>query len=199
MSKILDCISSGTKDGGIIRVGYSRDSMDQVKKIEQFGINDQAVSRKYEEGISIDGADSKDLDDAIWAERTSKGYAIFVHIADVTEAIPIYSAMDQEALCRTTSIYRRDGVLNMFHPIISQDLMSLNENGKKLTLSMEISLDHDGNMYDFHAYESVFKNKKRYDYEDFVDDYLNPDSENHETLQLMYEIAGKRKAIRKKG
>ncbi len=62
---------------------------------------------------------------------------------------------------------------------------------------MQIDLDGNGQIHDFHVYESTFKNKKRYDYESFVDDFMNPDSENHDILQLMYEIARKRKALRK--
>ncbi len=85
----------------------------------------------------------------------------------------------------------------MFPPALSQELLSLNENGKKLTLSMQIDIDHEGRIYNFLAYESIFKNRRRYDYESFVDDYLNPESEHHNTLQLMYEVAQKRRYIRK--
>ena len=85
---------------------YSPYANNQTRLIEQNGINDQAVRRKYEEGISIDGIESLDLDDAIWVEKTSTGYAVFVHISDVTEAVPIYTPLDLEALKRTTSIYR---------------------------------------------------------------------------------------------
>lgn len=120
-----------------------------------------------------------------------------MHISDVTEAVKTYTPLDIEALKRTTSIYRGEGVINMFPPALSQNLLSLNENGEKLTLSMQMDLDHEGRLYDFHVYESVFRNKRRYDYESFVDDYLNPESENHEAIQLMYEIAKKRRSIRK--
>lgn len=196
-SKVLDYISGESHHNGIIRVDYSPYALNQTRLIERNGINDQAVRRKYEEGVSIDGIESLDLDDAIWVEKTSKGYAVFVHISDVTEAVSTYTPLDIEALKRTTSIYRKEGVINMFPPLLSQNLLSLNEIGEKLTLSMQIDLNENGQIRDFHVYESVFKNKKRYDYESFVDDFMNPDSENHDTLQLMYEIARKRKAIRR--
>lgn len=85
----------------------------------------------------------------------------------------------------------------MFPPLLSQNLLSLGGDGEKLTLSMQIDLDDYGQIRDFHVYESIFKNRKRYDYENFVDDFMNPDSENHGTLQLMYEVARKRRALRK--
>lgn len=142
-SKILDHIAGDTHHDGIIRVEYSPFASNQARLIAKDGVDDQAVMRKYQEGISIDGIESLDLDDAIWAERTSFGYAVFVHISDVTEAVPTYSPLDIEALKRTTSIYRKDGVINMFPPSLSQNLLSLNEDGEKLTLSMRIELDHE--------------------------------------------------------
>lgn len=176
---------------------YSPYADNHARRIVTGGINDQAIRRKYEEGISIDGIESLDLDDAIWAERTAFGYAVFVHISDVTEAIGMYTPLDIEALKRTTSIYREHGVINMFPPVLSQNLLSLNEDGEKLTLSMRIELDHNGQIRDFDAYESIFRNRRRYDYESFVSDFLNPESEFHSSIQLMYEIANKRKIIRK--
>jgi ribonuclease R len=196
-SNILNYTGGENHHNGIIRVDYSHYAMNQTRGIERNGIDDQAVRRRYQEGISIDGIESLDLDDAIWVEKTSKGYAVFVHISDVTEAVKIYTPLDIEAMKRTTSIYRREGVINMFPPVLSQNLLSLNEDGEKLTLSIRIDLDNNGQICDSHVYESTFKNKKRYDYENFVDDYLNPDSENHKTLQLMYEIAQKRRSLRK--
>lgn len=105
-SKVLDYISGDSHHNGIIRVDYSPYAMNQTRRIEQNGINDQAVRRRYEEGVSIDGIESLDLDDAIWVEKTHAGYVVFVHISDVTEAIPLYTPLDIEALKRTTSIYR---------------------------------------------------------------------------------------------
>lgn len=198
-SKILDYISwDNHHESGIIRVDYSLYALNQTQNIKKFWIQDQAVKRRYEEWISIDGIESLDLDDAIWVEKTKKWYVVFVHISDVTEAVEKFSPLDIEALKRTTSVYRSQEVLNMFPPALSQNLLSLNEHGEKLTLSMKIHLDINGEIDDFEVYESVFQNKKRYNYEDFVDDYLNPDSEFHETLQLMYEIARKRRPIRKR-
>ncbi|OIO77373.1 hypothetical protein AUJ87_01480 [Candidatus Gracilibacteria bacterium CG1_02_38_174] len=196
-SNVLDYIAGENHHNEIIRVDYSPYAMNQTRLIERNGIDDQAVKRKYEEGVSIDGIESLDLDDAIWVEKTRKGYAVFVHISDVTEAVQTYTPLDIEALKRTTSIYRAEGVINMFPPLLSQNLLSLNENGEKLTLSMQIDLDENAQIRDFHVYESTFKNKRRYDYETFVDDFMNPDSENHGTLQLMYEIARKRRIVRR--
>ena len=85
----------------------------------------------------------------------------------------------------------------MFPPLLSQNMLSLDENGEKLTLSIRVELNHEGRILDFSIYESLFKNLRRYDPETFMADYINPDSQNHESLQLLYEIATRRKNIRR--
>lgn len=196
-SNILDYISwDNHHDTGIIRIDYSPYALNQTRLIQKNGINDQAVMRRKETGISIDGIESLDLDDAIWVEKTKKWYVVFVHISDVAEAIGLKTPLDIEAFKRSTSIYMEAWVLNMVPPLLSQDVLSLNENGEKLTMTMRIEIDDDANITDYVVYESIFKNMRRYDYETFVDDYLNPESEHHATLQLMYEVAKKRKVIR---
>lgn len=196
-SNIRDYIGQDTHHNGIIRVDYSKYAQNQTRSIQKNWIDDQAVKRLYQEGISIDSIESLDLDDAIWAERTTKGYVVFVHISDVTEAIHCYTPLDIEALKRTTSIYRWEWVINMFPPLLSQNILSLDENGEKLTLSIRVELNHEGRILDFSVYESLFKNLRRYDPETFMDDYINPDSRDHESLQLLYEIATRRKNIRR--
>lgn len=71
-SRVIEHIASDSHHDRIIRVEYSPYAMNQTRLIERNGINDQAVRRRFEEGISIDGIESLDLDDAIWVERTSK-------------------------------------------------------------------------------------------------------------------------------
>lgn len=196
-SKILDYIQEPHNKDWIVRLDYSPYTINQVKNIENNWINDEAISRKYVEWISIDWIESLDLDDAIWAERNNNWYTIWVHISDVTEAVKIYSPLDLEAIKRTTSIYRREKVINMFPEILSQNILSLNEDWEKLTLTAQIDLDNNWNIKNHSVFESKFKNRKRYDYENFIDDFINPESENHQQLQLMYEIARKRVNIRK--
>jgi len=196
-TRVLDVIGGWEmKRESIIRLDYSPYALNQVRLIQKNGINDTAIKRDFYEGISIDGIESLDLDDAIWAERTQTGYVVWIHISDVTEAIPLYSPLDIEAMRRTTSIYRAEGVLNMLPEELSQKILSLNENGEKLTLTMRVELDLDTQIQDFDVSESTFRNLKRYDYENFIDDYLEPESQHHNVLHLMYEIAQRRKTQR---
>lgn len=199
-SRLSEHLDTQIVDNDFIPTEFSPYVKNQVKIILKNDINDQAVNRKQVEAITLDWLTSLDLDDAIWAERTKKGYCIWIHISDVAEVIPIFSPIDREAFQRTTSIYRRDRIINMLPPELANDFLSLNENGKKYTMTLQIELDHDANVTSSCFYESCFKNMKRYNYESFGEDYENPDSQYHKTLHLFREISDKLRMNRiKKG
>lgn len=181
----------------IAKEEYSPFALNQAKNIINWKGIDNAIYRKKVEAITIDWIESKDLDDAIWAEKTKNWYTVFIHISDPTSLIPAYSPLDLEAISRATSIYKQDKILNMYPPILSNNYFSLNEDWKKLTLSIEIELDKNTNIKDFYFYETVFTSKKRYDYENFINEYINPENENHKYFQLFYKIAKKRRKLRK--
>lgn len=115
-SRLSDHIPNHSFNDTHIRTDYSAYAMNQVSRILKYGIDDQAITRKEVEAITIDGATSLDLDDALWIERSRDGYCIWIHISDVSEAIDIFSPLDREALERTTSIYRRNHILDMIPP-----------------------------------------------------------------------------------
>lgn len=191
-SRLIDHISPEAFNETYIRTDYSAYAMNQVSQILKNGVDDQAVFRRDVEAITIDGATSLDLDDAIWAEKTDKWYCLWIHISDVSEAIPIFSPLDIEALHRTTSVYRKDHVLDMFPPELSNHSLSLDPyGGDKLTMTLQIDLDDQWEVKNHSYYESSFKSLKRYDYESFGDDFTNPDSEHHGTLHILKEISDK--------
>ncbi len=161
----------------------------QVEDIVRTGVSDGAISRRYVEGITIDGATSLDLDDAIWAEPTEYGYRLSIHISDVSEAIETYSPIDVEALQRTTSIYRRDYVIPMIPHALSNKLLSLNGNQQNLTLSIDIDIDTEGNILGSNLYESRFQSLRRYNYDDFHHDAHTPESPHYDAITVLDEIA----------
>jgi RNB domain len=180
-----------TQVGDEVPTIFSHAVIDQTRRIITNGINDTAQSRKEVEWVTIDGIGSKDLDDAIWAERTSKWYRAYIHISDVAEAIPIYSPIDLEALRRTTSIYRRDNVIPMIPEWLSNDLLSLDGKRKNNTITLQIDLDSEWVPFDSDIYESRFTSHKRYDYDSFHSDASDPDSTYYGTLNLLSEITQK--------
>lgn len=194
-SRLVEHITPEAFNEAYIKTEYSPYAQNQVAMILKRGINDQAVSRQNVEAITIDGATSLDLDDAIWVERTKKWYCVWVHISDVSEAIDMYSPLDIEALHRTTSIYRKEYILDMLPPELSNNTLSLNPYGnhkkQQLTLSLKIELNEEAQVEDYHFFESTFKNTNRYDYESFWHDYQSPEAENYTTLHLMKEVSDK--------
>ena len=196
-SRLSDHIDPRSFNSTYIPTDFTLYAKNQVNGILKNWIDDQAVKRVYVEAITIDGKNSLDLDDAIWAERTNNWYCIWVHIADVTEAIPIFSPLDREALQRTTSIYRKDHILNMFPKEICNGILTLDENGLKKTMTLQMDLDLDTNLKSASFYESTFKNLKRYNYESFWEDYENADSPHYSTIHLLKEITDKLRENRK--
>lgn len=127
--------------------------------------------------FTIDGEKSKDLDDAISIEKLENGnYKLGVHIADVAHYVKEGSRIDEEALKRGTSIYLVDRVIPMIIEDISNGVCSLNPNEDKLTLSVIMELDLNGNVVDYEIKESIINSKLRTSYND-VSDILEKEDE----------------------
>lgn len=117
--------------------------------------------------ITIDGADAKDLDDAVSLVTLEGGNCLLgVHIADVSHYVTPHSPLDQEAYKRGTSVYFPDRVLPMLPKEISNGVCSLNPNTDKLTLSCIMELDPAGKVVSHRLAETVIRTRYRMTYED---------------------------------
>lgn len=110
---------------------------------------------------TIDGADAKDLDDAISVSKTRSGFRLGVHIADVSHYIKEGSALDEEARERGTSVYFADRVVPMLPKELSNGVCSLTAGEDKLTFSAVIDLDGEGNILSYRFRKSVINSKVR--------------------------------------
>ena len=99
-----------------------------------------------ENALTIDCADCKDMDDAVSISRTSSGYRLAVHIADVGAYVPVGSELDSVAASRATSIYLPGLTVPMLPKVLSNDLCSLNPGVDRNTLSVIVRLDTKGNV-----------------------------------------------------
>lgn len=125
--------------------------------------------------FTIDGADSKDFDDAVSVRRLANGNALLgVHIADVTAYVKEDSYLDKEAFARGTSIYLIDAVIPMLPVELSNGICSLNEGVDRFTLSVDMEINPKGIVVRNEIYESVINSKARLIYDD-VSDFLEDD------------------------
>ena len=110
---------------------------------------------------TIDGADAKDLDDAISVRRTERGFDLGVHIADVSHYVREDSAVDEEAFLRGTSVYFADRVIPMLPKELSNGACSLNAGEDKLTFSALIRLDEKGEILSYRFEKTVIHSRVR--------------------------------------
>ena len=117
--------------------------------------------------MTIDGADAKDLDDAVSVVKLENGdFKLGVHIADVTHYVKEGNPIDKEAFKRATSVYLLDLVIPMLPKKLSNNLCSLNPFEPKLTLSCEMIIDKQGRVKEHEIFESIIESKLRATYED---------------------------------
>ncbi len=108
--------------------------------------------------ISIDGDDSKDLDDAISVFKYDNYYKLYVHIADVSHYVQKGSVLDKEAFKRCTSVYFPGSVYPMLPPVLSNGLCSLNGGEDRLALTCEMTINYEGDIIDRRIVKSIINN-----------------------------------------
>ena len=164
---------------------FPNEVLRELDKIDE-DISDELKNRKdlrHLDIITIDGSDAKDLDDAVYVEKTEDGYKLFVSIADVSYYVRENTELDTEALKRGNSIYLVDRVIPMLPRKLSNNLCSLNPNEDKLTFTVEMDLDKRGKVIKNDFYKSVIKSKYRMTYEN-VNTILEKNEESEEYRNL---------------
>ena len=94
--------------------------------------------------VTIDGADARDFDDAVFAEPVEGGFRLIVAIADVSHYVQPGGALDEEAQKRSTSTYFPGFVVPMLPETLSNGICSLNPNVERLCMACEMQVDRDG-------------------------------------------------------
>jgi ribonuclease R len=145
--------------------------------------------RPQVQGITIDGPDSRDLDDGVWIEPTSTGAILSVHIADVSELVSVGSILDKVAIARTTTQYFRIGNAPMLPRALSEDKLSLLEYQDRPTLTVKVTLDTKAQIQKTEIFESWLRSSKRFSYAEAEAALNDPASAFSEMLSLSYRWA----------
>lgn len=176
---------------------FSKESMQQAEDMPNEVSEQEKVGRTdltQEMIFTIDGADTKDIDDAISIKKEKDFYWLGVHIADVSHYVTLNSPLDVDALARGTSSYLADSVIPMLPHKLSNGICSLNPNQVRLTISCEMKIDFKGEVVDYNIFPSFIKSRIKMTYAKVNDilmrNIVDPEyTEYKDTLLEMNELA----------
>lgn len=167
---------------------FPEEVTEQVKTIPQEVLEEEKIGRKDLTDVitvTIDGDSSKDFDDAVSVCRIDGGYNLKVSIADVSHYVTEGSPLDQEAFQRGFSTYVTDRVVPMLPHELSNGICSLNPHVVRLTLTCDMKVDLNGNIYDYTIYPSFIRSTERMTYNN-----VNRILDGDEALQKEYAHLG---------
>ena len=118
----------------------------------------------YEMIFTIDGDDTKDIDDAISLEKNNDNYILGVHIADVSHYVRVGTQLYETAFSRGTSSYLADTVIPMIPHQLSNGICSLNPEVVRLTISCVMTINPKGKVIDYDVFPSYIKSNKQMTY-----------------------------------
>jgi ribonuclease R len=114
--------------------------------------------------VTIDGEDARDFDDAVHAQPTKGGWRLWVAIADVAEYVQPGSALDTEAVSRSTSVYFPSRVVPMLPEVLSNGLCSINPDVDRLCMVCEMDINRKGKVKKAQFHEGVMRSHARLTY-----------------------------------
>ncbi|MCB1117058.1 MAG: ribonuclease R [Chlamydiia bacterium] len=167
------------------------------KEVTQNDLNGRTDFTK-DEVFTIDPTTARDFDDALCVTKSKDGYRLCVHIADVSHYVRPETALDQFAATRCNSVYFPRRCVPMLPEELSNELCSLKEGVVRLTASVVMDLDNDGNLNNYQIQKGFIKSQKRFTYEgakQVLDGQV--ESPHKKTLELMVELCEKLKALRR--
>ncbi|MGB5834226.1 MAG: ribonuclease R [Thiohalocapsa sp.] len=144
--------------------------------------------------VTIDGADARDFDDAVYCEHKPKGWKLLVCIADVSAYVTPDSALDNEALNRGNSVYFPDQVIPMLPEVLSNGLCSINPDVDRLCMTCELYVNREGKVTRSRFFEGVMRSHARLTYDQVAAILADDDGELSEryaeVLPHLHELYG---------
>ncbi|MEI0517902.1 ribonuclease R family protein [Brachyspira murdochii] len=192
-------VKNAKEDSKIIAKAYNikQDFSEELIKYAE-KINDTSDFNNIEEGridlrnlktITIDSESSKDLDDALSIEKEDDDhYKVYIHISDVSHFIELNSPLDIEARSRGNSTYLIDEVYNMFPEILSNNVISLNENADRFAMTLLVHINNKGEVLSSEVFKSVINSDKKLSY-DYAEDIIDKKCQAEDWLIVLIDNA----------
>jgi exoribonuclease-2 len=176
-----------------VPVDFADEIIEAAKKqIDEHNPSDNRKDLRQIKTWAIDTADAKDRDDAFSFETNSDGSKkLLIHIADPAEFFRPGSDIDKEAQRRGSSIYMPDLRIHMLPAEISEDLLSLSDDGDRLALTIEMNFDESAVLDNHSIYESVIRVDKAIDY-DTADELSKTDDWLAQAVSFSEQLKAKR-------
>lgn len=183
-----------------IETEFSDEVMEELNDIPDH-LLDEEINERLNHDLrnmtifTIDGDDTKDIDDAISIEKLENGnYKLGVHIADVSHYVKEGTALYKDAYERGTSVYLADRVIPMLPHKLSNGICSLNPNEDRLAQSCIMEIDNNGKVVNYDIFESIIRSKKQMTYKcvnKILDENIIPSGYEPfaDDLKLMEELA----------
>ncbi|MDR0947859.1 MAG: ribonuclease R [Ruminococcus sp.] len=177
-----------------IEIEFPEDVLKEAEAVSAIGIPEEEKLRRLDLRkrviFTIDGEDTKDIDDAISVRKTDNGYELGVHIADVSFYVKPDSALDKDAFNRGTSVYFADKVIPMLPKALSNGICSLNPNEDRLAFSCLMRITADGKLGLFKFSKSVIRSRVKGVYSE-INKIINAKQNNTEIpLELRQKYDG---------
>ena len=149
--------------------------------------------------VTIDGADARDFDDAVYCEPTADGFRLFVAIADVSHYVLKDSAIDAEAVERGTSVYFPGEVIPMLPEVLSNGLCSLNPKVDRLVMVCEMDIGSSGAIKNYQFHQALIHSHARLIYDQVAeflfnnaaDETCEPLRHDLQNLKFVYQALAK--------
>ena len=148
-----------------LETNFSDETVKEAQKAEKtYPVPTDRTDLKDKIIFTVDGDDTRDMDDAVSIEKSGDRYILGVHIADVSHYVKYGSAPDREAYERGTSVYFPDRVLPMLPKEYSNGICSLNEGEDRYAVTCEMTFDKSGKRLDRKIFESVIRSRHKTTY-----------------------------------